>query len=96
MGMPQKGTIAPGSDADLVIFDPEKEVTLSYKNLHQRVDYTPYEGMKVTGYPVKVIANGELLVDNGEFVGENKTMKIHKKRALQYRRRKIKCPHNKP
>jgi len=76
MGMPQKGMIAPGSDADLVIFDPDKEVTLSHENLHQRTDYTPYEGMSVVGYPVKVIANGELLVDNGEFVGEKKRGKF--------------------
>jgi dihydropyrimidinase len=86
MGMPQKGTIAPGSDADLVIFDPEKEVTLSYKDLHQRVDYTPYEGMKVKGYPVKVIADGEVLVDNGEFVGGKKRGK--------FIRRRIRCPQN--
>ena len=67
---PRKGAIAPGSDGDIVIFDPKKEVTLSYENLHQRVDYTPYEGMAVKGYPVKTIVNGELLTDNGDFVGK--------------------------
>jgi len=77
LGMyPRKGTIAPGSDADVVIFDPEKEVTLSWKNLHQRVDYTPYEGMTMKGYPVKVIVNGELKVDNGSFVGKKGTGKF--------------------
>lgn len=77
LGMyPRKGTIAPGSDADVVIFDPEKEVTLSWKNLHQRVDYTPYEGMTIKGYPVKVIVNGELKVDNGSFVGKKGTGKF--------------------
>lgn len=77
LGMyPRKGTIAPGSDSDVVIFDPEKEVTLSWKNLHQRVDYTPYEGMTMKGYPVKVIVNGELKVDNGKFVGRKGTGKF--------------------
>lgn len=80
LGMyPRKGTIAPGSDADLMIFDPEKEVTLSWKNLHQRVDYTPYEGMAIKGYPVKVIVNGELKVDNGRFVGKKGTGKFIKR-----------------
>lgn len=80
LGMyPRKGTIAPGSDADLVVFDPEKEVTLTWKNLHQRVDYTPYEGMTIKGYPVKVIVNGELKVDNGRFVGKKGTGKFIKR-----------------
>jgi dihydropyrimidinase len=67
---PQKGTIAPGSDADIVIFDPNREVTLSYKTLHQNVDYTPYEGFVLRGYPVHVLSRGEVIVQDGEFVGE--------------------------
>src|SRR5688500_921994 len=46
---PRKGTIAPGSDADIVIFDPEKTITLSAATLHMKVDYNPYEGRQVTG-----------------------------------------------
>src|SRR5687767_1492035 len=46
---PRKGTIAPGSDADIVIFDPEKKVRLSAQTLHMKVDYNPYEGREVTG-----------------------------------------------
>src|SRR5204863_5161041 len=46
---PRKGTIAPGSDADIVIFDPEKKVRLSAKTLHMKVDYKPYERRQVTG-----------------------------------------------
>jgi dihydropyrimidinase len=80
MGMyPKKGAIAPGSDADLVIFDPQKRVNLSWKTLHQRTDYTPYEGMAIKGYPVKVIVNGELKVDNGEFVGKKGTGRFIKR-----------------
>src|ERR671938_799411 len=46
---PRKGTIAPGSDADIVVFDPEKRVRLSVSTLHMKVDYNPYEGREVTG-----------------------------------------------
>jgi len=67
---PKKGTIAVGSDADLVIFDPYKEVTLSYKTLHQNVDYCPFEGWKVRGYPTTVLLRGRIIVREGEFVGE--------------------------
>jgi len=69
---PRKGTIAVGSDADLVIFDPDKQVTLSYQDLHQRVDYCPFEGMQVTGYPRSVILRGTVIVQDGEFVGEGR------------------------
>ena len=67
---PQKGSIAIGSDADLVIFDPEKEVTLSYKNLHQNVDYCPYEGFTIQGYPTMTISRGEVIFREGEFIGQ--------------------------
>lgn len=67
---PQKGTIAIGSDADIVIFDPEKEVTITSKNLHQNTDYTPWEGMIVKGYPVTVLSRGKVIVDKGSLKGE--------------------------
>jgi dihydropyrimidinase len=66
---PRKGTIAVGSDADLVIYDPHRQVTLSAQTLHQRVDYCPYEGRVVHGYPRAVFLRGKLIVDSGEFVG---------------------------
>ncbi len=66
---PRKGTIAVGSDADLVIYDSDEEVTLSYKTLHQRVDYCPFEGHTVRGYPRLVLLRGQVIVDNGDFVG---------------------------
>jgi len=66
---PRKGTIAIGSDADLVIFDPHKERTLTRENLHMNVDYSPYEHITVQGYPVMTIARGKVIVKEGEFVG---------------------------
>src|SRR5438128_4231629 len=66
---PKKGTIAPGSDADLVIFDPEKKHTLSAKTLHMKVDYNPYEGREVVGATDTVISRGRVVIDGGKFVG---------------------------
>jgi len=66
---PRKGTITPGSDADLVIFDPERKLTISAANQHQRVDYTPYEGMQIQGVPDTVLLRGKVIVSNGEYVG---------------------------
>jgi dihydropyrimidinase len=65
---PRKGTIAVGSDADLVVFDPNKKVTLSVKNAHSKVDYNLYEGTQVTGSPEVVLLRGHVLVENDELV----------------------------
>jgi dihydropyrimidinase len=66
---PRKGTIAPGSDADLVVFDPNRKQTFSAKTLHMKVDYNPYEGREVTGVSETVLSRGKLVVENGRFVG---------------------------
>jgi dihydropyrimidinase len=66
---PQKGTIVPGADADLVLFDPKREVAISAATLHQNCDYTPYEGMQVKGWPRIVLSRGEVIVHDGAFVG---------------------------
>lgn len=66
---PQKGTIAPGSDADLVIFDPEAEQVISAENQYQKSDYTPYEGAKLRGKVDTVLLRGERIVDQGKFIG---------------------------
>jgi dihydropyrimidinase len=67
---PRKGTIAVGSDGDMILFDPEKETTLSAKGLHMKVDYNPYEGRKVKGGPAIVLSRGEVIVDHGQFKGK--------------------------
>jgi dihydropyrimidinase len=66
---PRKGTIAPGADADIVVFDPERQLTLSAKTLHMKVDYNPYEGRQVTGAPDTVLSRGRVIVEAGRFVG---------------------------
>ena len=66
---PQKGTLLPGADADVVLFDPNLERTLTHDILHENVDYTPYEGFKLQGYPVTTLLRGEILVSNGKMYG---------------------------
>jgi dihydropyrimidinase len=62
---PRKGTIAVGSDADIALWDRSKRVTISAAMLHDKMDYTPYEGREVTGWPVTVISRGEVGVRGG-------------------------------
>lgn len=69
-GCTDKGEIAPGKDADIVIYDPAKEFTIHQENMHSDCDHTIWEGVKVHGYPVQTYSRGRLVFDNGEFVGE--------------------------
>ena len=66
---PRKGTIAVGSDADLVVWNPDAETTITNGALHHRVDYTLYEGMRVRGRPETVTLRGEVIVEGGRYVG---------------------------
>jgi dihydropyrimidinase len=67
---PRKGTIAVGSDADIVIFDPNEEMTISAATHHMNVDYSAYEGMKVKGVAKTVLSRGRVVIDNGKYVGK--------------------------
>jgi dihydropyrimidinase len=71
MGMfPKKGTIAVGSDADIVLWDPRTTSTISAKTHHMRVDYNPYEGRRVKGKAAVVLSRGEVIVEKDKFLGK--------------------------
>jgi dihydropyrimidinase len=67
---PRKGTIAVGSDADILVFDPERRVTISSATDHSKSDYNLYEGTEVTGTPEVVLLRGNVLVEDGELVAQ--------------------------
>ena len=66
---PRKGTIAVGSDADLTLWDPRRQVTVTHALLHDRMDYTPFEGLSIRGWPTTTISRGEVVMRNGEVFG---------------------------
>jgi dihydropyrimidinase len=67
---PNKGTIAIGSDADITIWDPNRKVTISQNLMHHGCDYTPYEGITVTGWPVSIMVRGRFVIRDLELVGQ--------------------------
>lgn len=70
MGLyPRKGVIAPGSDADLAVWDPELERTIALDDLHHESDYSPWEGWRVHGWPVATILRGKVVVEDGALLG---------------------------
>lgn len=67
---PQKGMLVPGADADIVLYDPKKDFTISVDNMHSAYDHTIWEGVKVKGYPVATYSRGNLVYKDGEFLGK--------------------------
>ncbi|MHB1654434.1 MAG: dihydropyrimidinase [Desulfitobacteriaceae bacterium] len=80
---PQKGSLAPGSDADIVIFDPKAENTISAKNQKQDSDYTPYEQFHLHGKVETVLLRGKLIVEKGAFVGSS-DKGLYVKRSIKH------------
>ena len=66
---PQKGTLQPGADADVVILDPNRTRTLTQTSLHSAADYTCYEGMELAGRIDLVLSHGEVIVQDNQFLG---------------------------
>ncbi len=66
---PRKGVIAAGSDADIVIYDPQARQTLSAATHHMNVDYSAYEGMEITGRVVTTLSRGRVVISDGEYLG---------------------------
>ncbi len=79
---PRKGTIAVGSDADIVLFDPNKQRTISAKTHHMNCDYSLFEGMQIKGEPITVLSRGKVVVDKGKYHGSKSDGKFLKRGAV--------------
>ncbi|MFW6183197.1 MAG: amidohydrolase family protein, partial [Chloroflexota bacterium] len=69
-GLQKKGEIVVGHDADLVVFDPQKEVTIDSESLHENVDWSLYQGKTIQGWPAVTISRGDVIVQDGQFNAE--------------------------
>lgn len=78
-GCPTKGGLEIGKDADIVVYDPEKEFTIHQSNMHSDADHTIWEGLALKGYPVQTYVRGTLVYDNGAFVGKRGLGKLLKR-----------------
>jgi dihydropyrimidinase len=78
---PRKGTIAIGSDADIAIWDPRKRMTIGNANQHHGADYTPYEGIKVKGWPVLTMVRGKTVMKDGALVSDKPVGVYQSRRA---------------
>jgi dihydropyrimidinase len=81
---PEKGSIGPGFDADIVLWDPNRKETITQALLHHGSDYTPYEGLRVTGWPVMTLLRGKVVVEEGKILGEKRDGEFLKRRLSPY------------
>jgi dihydropyrimidinase len=81
---PRKGVIAPGSDADIVIYDPRATQTLSATTHHMNVDYSAYEGFAITGKVATVLSRGQVVIDGGEYRGVTGHGRFLERQLCQY------------
>ena len=81
---PRKGVIQPGSDADVVIYDPAATQVLSAASHHMAVDYSAYEGMQITGRVDTVLSRGRMVIDSGEYLGETGHGRFLSRALCQY------------
>ncbi|MBU6453277.1 MAG: dihydropyrimidinase [Cyanobacteria bacterium REEB67] len=81
---PRKGTIAVGSDADIVIFNPNKKMKISAETHHMRVDFNCYEGFEVQGVPETVLSRGKVVIENGKYVGKKGDGSYLKRSTVQH------------
>src|SRR5271165_5634048 len=81
---PRKGVIAPGSDADIVVYDPGAHQTISAATHHMNVDYSVYEGMSITGRAETVLSRGTVVIDNGHYAGEKRHGRYLERGTNQY------------
>jgi dihydropyrimidinase len=81
---PRKGTIQPGSDADIVVYDPDARQVLAAATQHMNVDYSAYEGMEITGKVDTVLSRGRVLIDGGEYHGEAGHGRFLERQLSQY------------
>jgi dihydropyrimidinase len=83
---PRKGAVAVGSDADLVVYDPNAKHTISAKTHHMNVDYSCYEGRQVQGRSDVVLSRGSVIVSNGEFTGRKGAGRFVKRSTADFAR----------
>lgn len=83
---PEKGSIAIGADADLVLWDPGRKETIRQSIMHHGADYTPWEGYRVTGWPVKTILRGMVVYDDGKVTGASGDGRFLRRRLSPFAR----------
>jgi dihydropyrimidinase len=81
---PRKGIIAPGSDADIVLYDPRATQVLSAGTHHMNVDYSAYEGFEITGQVRTVLSRGQVVIEGGEYHGHTGHGKFLRRDLSQY------------